>query len=371
MNNNFIISFSFEEKLIVRVKNNSTQVLNVLNWNTVLDFPYAHGFDILVNGKKIEYVGPYFKRIYKLGFSTVTFMPLEEKVIEYDTEDILKCFDIKESLLLEPNIVIRASSNFFNIVSSDKESLENISEISVISEEKDIPMALLVSFVEKKNKDLFSQTIGDEILITDTPVCVFGHFRRYEQLGPTERHTLGYPHISGFTPEQITRIDEIIKNIYYFTIIFRGVRNDSSYNKWFGLFNTQNAQKIDNTINSVRQGGCPTYRVMNGTGTSYCKPDTYAFILYDRKYNANPRQCSSAEHFCHRIFLCNLFWTRPVKGPDSQTGIFVHELTHGYSYTRDHVYGRQLCTQLAIRNPLEAIENADNIEYYVEDVLLQ
>jgi peptidyl-Lys metalloendopeptidase len=55
---------------------------------------------------------------------------------------------------------------------------------------------------------------------------------------------------------------------------------------------------------------------------------------------------------------------------DNPLGVVVHELTHLFAATEDHVYGRTECKQLAISNHTEARENADNFEYYCEDVLL-
>jgi len=69
------------------------------------------------------------------------------------------------------------------------------------------------------------------------------------------------------------------------------------------------------------------------------------------------------------IYLCNLFWSAPALGTDSQAGTLIHEMSHFnvVAGTKDNVYGQAGSMQLAINNPSQAINNADSHEYFAED----
>ena len=47
-------------------------------------------------------------------------------------------------------------------------------------------------------------------------------------------------------------------------------------------------------------------------------------------------------------------------------GIIVHELGHAVARRDDIAYGRYACKQLAIDNPKDTLNNAENYEYFVE-----
>ncbi len=65
-----------------------------------------------------------------------------------------------------------------------------------------------------------------------------------------------------------------------------------------------------------------------------------------------------------------------LKGKNSVGGTLIHELSHNICRTEDHeswdntgeCYGTDDCLALANHMPRRAWYNADNIEYYCEDV---
>lgn len=85
------------------------------------------------------------------------------------------------------------------------------------------------------------------------------------------------------------------------------------------------------------------------------------------------------------VGLCSLFFAKDKKnsvkmnrtGRDSVAGTLIHELSHNICATRDHAtyddtatcYGVGGCLNLASNKPSRAFYNADNIEYFCEDVL--
>lgn len=86
-----------------------------------------------------------------------------------------------------------------------------------------------------------------------------------------------------------------------------------------------------------------------------------------------------------RIYLCNAFWRAgrvswQNKGgivarkdgreaDDNPLGVLLHELSHIFCRTQDHQYGKSGCRALATNSPNLAANNADNHEYYAEEVM--
>ncbi|KAK0451127.1 peptidyl-Lys metalloendopeptidase [Armillaria borealis] len=68
------------------------------------------------------------------------------------------------------------------------------------------------------------------------------------------------------------------------------------------------------------------------------------------------------------IYLCSVFWQTTTTGTDSRGGTLIHESSHFtiIGSTDDYVYGQSAAKSLASSNPSEAIENADNHEYFAE-----
>jgi len=68
-----------------------------------------------------------------------------------------------------------------------------------------------------------------------------------------------------------------------------------------------------------------------------------------------------------KIYLGQSFCNSNFTGEDSKAGVLCHEMSH-FLGTKDHVYGSSNAKKLAEKNSRKALENADNFEYYCEDV---
>ncbi len=84
------------------------------------------------------------------------------------------------------------------------------------------------------------------------------------------------------------------------------------------------------------------------------KPSVYAYV-----YALEP----------YKIYLCGAFWNAPATGTDSKAGTLVHEMTHFnvVASTNDYAYGQTNAKALALSNPAQALDNADNHEYFAEN----
>jgi len=100
--------------------------------------------------------------------------------------------------------------------------------------------------------------------------------------------------------------------------------------------------------------------------------------------NCNPGSCGGSSTYAytypwdtssHTIYLCNKFWAAPTADGmmDTQWGTLMHELSHFNDVhtttgTQDYTYGLASCRALAISNPNNAVNNADNYEYFGENL---
>jgi peptidyl-Lys metalloendopeptidase len=85
-----------------------------------------------------------------------------------------------------------------------------------------------------------------------------------------------------------------------------------------------------------------------------CDPGTYAFVYPDAPYV---------------IYVCDAFWSAALTGTDSRAGTLIHEMSHFtvIAGTEDWVYGQAGAHALAGSSPTQAVNNADNHEYFAEN----
>ena len=122
-----------------------------------------------------------------------------------------------------------------------------------------------------------------------------------------------------------------------------------AYTTWFGTYSSSRFSRVTSAYSHI------TSELTSKTVTLDCTSDEdyYAYVYPDEPYV---------------IYLCNAFWTAPATGTDSKAGTLVHESSHFTvnGGTDDHVYGQTAAKQLAKSNPANAVDNADNYEYFAE-----
>lgn len=127
-------------------------------------------------------------------------------------------------------------------------------------------------------------------------------------------------------------------------------KDGARYTTWFGV-NDPGRYTTVTTHFSAISSAMDTAPVTFDCG---CKKNYYAYVYPTRPYN---------------IYLCKVFWLAPLTGTDSQAGTLIHEMSHFkvVASTNDYVYGQTGAQNLAISNPTQAINNADNHEYFAEN----
>ncbi|MEO9862755.1 MAG: M35 family metallo-endopeptidase [Yoonia sp.] len=139
------------------------------------------------------------------------------------------------------------------------------------------------------------------------------------------------------------------------------------YTRWFGKFSPRNGdivrRNLKAVVSAVRTGQVSAACVNHGVGL--CDQDTYAFVDPDEHYEV--KLCPS---FFQMQTMKELDNESAAAGNGTRAGTLIHEITHFtvVAGTDDICYSREVCTDMAIDAPQDALINADSYQYFVEDV---
>jgi peptidyl-Lys metalloendopeptidase len=127
-------------------------------------------------------------------------------------------------------------------------------------------------------------------------------------------------------------------------------KQGTRYTTWFGVYDSARYSTVKAHFGAIKNA-MDTKTV---TFDCSCKKPYYAYVYPTKPYV---------------IYLCKVFWTAPLTGTDSKAGTLIHEMSHFnvVASTDDYVYGQTGAKSLAISNPAQAIDNADNHEYFAEN----
>lgn len=132
-------------------------------------------------------------------------------------------------------------------------------------------------------------------------------------------------------------------------------RQQSLYRTWFGLNYKGYTDTVSGAYLNIKSA-----------------MDRYKFTIYFDGPVCFERSniIAYTYHGATTIYLCNLYRSEPdLKGYNTKVGTIVHEFTHAVAYTEDITYGTTNCKNLAIKDPTQAIRNADNYHYFSEALL--
>ncbi|GAB3385385.1 M35 family metalloendopeptidase [Lysobacter fragariae] len=124
------------------------------------------------------------------------------------------------------------------------------------------------------------------------------------------------------------------------------------YTWWFGAFNTSRYSTMNQHFVAI--DGAMDQSAGQIKINCACSGSEYAHVYPNSAYE---------------IFVCRAFWPAPAKGTDSKAGTLIHEMSHFnvVAGTNDWVYGQTGAHNLSISNPTNAVDNADNHEYFAEN----
>ncbi|MGZ8289255.1 MAG: M35 family metallo-endopeptidase [Telluria sp.] len=123
------------------------------------------------------------------------------------------------------------------------------------------------------------------------------------------------------------------------------------YTKWFGTYNSTRYATVKSHFAAIKDGFDNKPVVVDCS----CKQSYYAYVYPTQPY---------------KIYVCNAFWSAPLSGTDSKGGTLIHEMSHfnAVAGTDDWAYGQSAAASLAISNAAKAVDNADNHEYFGENM---
>lgn len=122
------------------------------------------------------------------------------------------------------------------------------------------------------------------------------------------------------------------------------------YVEWFGKFKQTRWNTVETHFDKIDEA----FKTKPLTLDCSCTSGAYAYVYANQPY---------------KIYLCNAFWSAPMTGTDSKGGTLIHEMSHFtvVAGTGDHAYGQTAARNLAKNNPKQAVDNADNHEYFAEN----
>ncbi len=127
------------------------------------------------------------------------------------------------------------------------------------------------------------------------------------------------------------------------------------YTTWFGTYSSGGRNTALAHFQAVHSAFATQALVLD---CKCKKPSVYAYVYANEPY---------------KIYLCGAFWNAPAIGTDSKAGTLIHEMTHFnvVASTNDYAYGQTNAKALAISSPTQALDNADNHEYFAENTPFQ
>jgi peptidyl-Lys metalloendopeptidase len=131
-------------------------------------------------------------------------------------------------------------------------------------------------------------------------------------------------------------------------------KGTTRYTTWFGTYTAANGATALDHFTAISDA----FNNKPLTLDCGCKKTYYAYVYPTKPYV---------------IYVCKAFWTAPMTGTDSKGGTLIHEMSHFnvVAGTNDHVYGQAGAKSLASTDPIKALNNADNHEYFAENTPFQ
>ena len=299
--------------ILVTLTNKSNEPLRVLKWNTPLEKVLSANIFKLKNGSKnIEYQGRLVKRS----------QPKEE---DYTLFDIGESRTVTISL---PQYYKMLKKGDYTIEYRGKfNSLNQNLESRILQKSNNSTTQLTIPFIPKK-----IEIRKEEKLTPQFQGCSQS---RIDILNEAHDEALGMVKIAS------TAMNNASKNT-----------TGKRYVTWFGKSTTTRQTDVTTHFSNI-------YNSLENKTISYdcatCSEDySYAYVYPTKHYT---------------IYLCGSFWSANVTGTDSRAGTLIHELSHFeiVAGTDDHVYGQTEAKNLAKIAPDQAVNNADNYEFFAEN----
>jgi peptidyl-Lys metalloendopeptidase len=140
--------------------------------------------------------------------------------------------------------------------------------------------------------------------------------------------------------------------------IVRG--NWAPYTRWFGAYSQDRLARVNvvlaNVASKLNSNNTLTVTCDQAGALGDCERGDYAVVVINQRGDCG-------------VTLCGAFFNAPPRGAyNTQWGVLAHEFTHASANTEDHSYSLTDAQNLAAGNPSQAVDNADNYEYFLEEM---
>ena len=309
---------SFMGTVQVKVTNNSNEIVKVPYWQ----LPGANGesklFQVLRDGQPVEYTGKLVKRGAPAESDLVTFQPHETKVVNVNLADAYDLSRGGSYTVAYHSYLDGARTNSGRRIADAAGRMGSLASV---------PLSVYVDVRNPLNQI---------------------NSRKPPSGGGSVVNGVTYTNCSatqitgaGAAVDQARTYSEDAKG--YLAGNNQGLR----YTTWFGAYNSSRYSTVNQHFVNIdakmdQSGG--QINIDCGCNQSY-----YAYVYANQPY---------------KIYVCRAFWSAPNAGTDSRGGTLIHEMSHFtvVAGTDDHVYGQAGAKNLAITNPANAVDNADNHE---------
>lgn len=307
------------------ISNTTDKEINILKWNTPLEGINADIFNVLSGNERVVYTGRTIKRGKPQPEDYQAIMPDATISGEINLEEAYYISDAGD-YSIELNAIILD----FGYESPQKLSARDIFESRSLSSNK-----TTFRLTEDKKLPKPGTIYPKEDVSPKAPV--------FEGCSQSQKDIL-----EKTLANAKSRSSESYKDLVNAPVAKRTTAERYIY--WFGTYSASNYNNVSSHFDAIN-------KALNQNTITFhcdCNENYYAYVYPNDPYH---------------IYLCKLFWLAPEKGTDSQFGTIIHETSHFYSVasTHDYVYGQTGARNLAASDPLKAINNADNHEYFAEN----
>lgn len=309
-------SFDATQAVVVRVtvSNPGGKPVKVLKWFTPVDDVEEPLFNVSLDGAPVSYLGAYYKRPEPKADDYVSLKPGESFTREVN---LATYYDLS----VTGNYTVRYDVSSQNLFSEKGNGLEK-NAAQLTSNELNLA-------VEGRQ--------SGPVLDSFTSTAVTGS-TTYNKCTTSQK--------SALVTARLEASNYAFGALSYLQAGTQGPR----YTTWFGVYNSSRYTTVTSHFNAIK-GAMDTASVKFDCS---CKKKYYAYVYPTQPFT---------------IYLCSVYWNAPMTGTDSKAGTLIHEMSHFnvVASTDDYVYGQSGAKSLAISNPSQAINNADNHEYFAEN----
>ena len=314
-----------------RITNNSSQALKVPSWQLPSDDPGSRQFEIFNQGQRAKYLGKMIHHTAPTDADMVTFKAYETKVIRVN---LANSYDLSA----RGDYSVRFNSFLQDAKTDNGRRIAGAN--GRMAKMETVPLRLWVD-----GKSPSSQQLKGS-----------GPSTQGKPGGGGGGTVVNGVTFIGCAATQITDAGNAVVESRKYLDDSNSYLNTGAtgprYTTWFGAVTSARYSTAKSHYVSIDSA-------MDQTGGQVaidctCKQSYYAFVYPDKPY---------------QIHVCKAFWTAPLTGTDSKAGTLIHEMSHFNvtAGTNDWVYGQAGAKNLAISNPDQALDNADNHEYFGEN----